>query len=196
MTQEPVPRKTPWRRWNAALHRDIGYLAVALTLVYAVSGLAVNHMSSWNPNYIKAQEVRQIPAMDPSEPVETLIRKAQASLEPTGRFKSSYQPDDGTLQLFYEQATYSVDLSTGKVLIEANRPRPVLYALNQLHLNGPKRLWTVIADLYAAALILLALSGLFILKGPKGLWGRGIWFVGAGAAIPLVYWLGWRYLIW
>ncbi len=165
-----------------------------MTLVYAVSGLAVNHISSWNPNYIKAQEVRQIPAMEPSEPVEILIQKAQASLQPVGRFKSSYQPDDATLQLFYEQATYSVDLPTGKVLVDTTRPRPVLYALNQLHVNGPKRLWTVIADLYALSLIVLALSGLFILKGPKGLRGRGLWLVGAGAAIPLGYWLWWQYL--
>jgi len=195
VTQEPVPRSIPWRRWNAAVHRDVGYLSVALTLAYAISGLAVNHISSWNPNYIKTQEIRQIPALDPAEPAETLVRKAQALLEPAGRFKSAYQPDDDTLQLFYERATYSVDLATGHVLIEATRPRPVLYALNQLHLNGPKRLWTVIADLYAMALILLALSGLFILKGPKGVWGRGLWFVGAGAALPLCYWLWWRHLL-
>jgi hypothetical protein len=66
--------------------------------------------------------------------------------------------------------------------------------LNQLHLNAPKRLWTLVADLYAGALAALALSGLFILKGPKGILGRGAWFVGAGTAVPLLYWVWWRYL--
>lgn len=194
MTQEPARGALPWRRWNAAVHRDVGYLSVALTLAYAISGLAVNHIASWNPNYVKTQESRQIAPLDPSEPAGSLILKAQAQLRPEGRFKSAFQPDDDTLQLFYDRATYAIDLPTGKVLVDATRPRPVLHALNQLHLNTPKRLWTLIADLYALALIALSLTGLFILRGPKGLLGRGLWFAGAGLAVPLGYWLWWRYL--
>lgn len=194
MTASPERRALPWRRWNAAIHRDVGYLTVALTLIYAISGLAVNHVASWNPNYAKTREVRQLAPLDPKQPVEALIRRAQEGLRPEGRFKSAFQPDDDTLQLFYDQATYAVDLPTGKVLVEATRPRPVLFALNQLHLNAPKRHWTLVADLYAGALILLALSGLFILRGPKGFFGRGLWLVGLGAAVPLLYWLWWRHL--
>lgn len=194
MTETPARRALPWRRWNAAVHRDIGYLSVALTLAYALSGLAVNHIASWNPNYVKTQETRQIAPMDPAAAPELLVRQAQERLRPEGRFKSTFQPDDDTLQLFYDRATYAIDLPTGKVLVDATRPRPVLYALNQLHLNAPKRLWTLVADLYAGALIALALSGLFILKGPKGILGRGAWFVGAGTAVPLLYWVWWRYL--
>jgi hypothetical protein len=194
MAQEPARGRLPWRRWNAAIHRDVGYLSVALTLAYALSGLAVNHIASWNPNYVKTREVRRIAPMDPAEPAGSLIQKAQAQLRPEGRFKNAFQPDDDTLQLFYDRATYAVDLPTGQVLVDATRPRPVLHALNQLHLNAPKRLWTAIADLYAGALIVLALSGLFILRGPKGALGRGLWFVGAGLAVPLCYWLWWRYL--
>ena len=40
-----------WRRWNYILHRDIGFLCVGLTLVYAISGVAVNHVKDWNPSY-------------------------------------------------------------------------------------------------------------------------------------------------
>lgn len=194
MTGERPRRARTWRFWNIAIHRDIGYFSVALTLIYAISGLAVNHVASWNPNYVKTQEVRQIAQMDPAERVEILVRQAQEQLRPEGRFKSAFQPDDDTLQLFYDRATYAVDLPTGKVLVDATRPRPVLYAMNQLHLNAPKRLWTVIADIYAGALIVLALSGMFILKGPKGFFGRGLWIVGGGVAVPLLYWIWWRFL--
>lgn len=194
MASEPAPRARPWRRWNAALHRDLGYATVALTLAYAISGLAVNHIASWNPNYTKAKEVRQIRPLSRTATAEDLVRAAQAQLQPEGRFKNAFQPDDDTLQLYYDRTTYAVDLPTGKVLVEAVRPRPVLFAMNQLHLNAPKRLWTAIADLYALALIVLAFTGLFILKGPKGLLGRGLWLAGAGAAVPIAYWLWWRYL--
>ena len=194
MTPAATRRVRPWRRWNAALHRDLGFLTVALTLAYAISGLAVNHIAQWNPNYTKTKEARQIPPLDPKAPTEALVRQAQAALRPEGTFKNAFQPDDDTLQLFYDKATYAVDLPTGKVLVEATRPRPVLFALNQLHLNAPKRLWTAIADLYALALIGLALSGLFILKGPKGISGRGKWLVAAGTALPVLYWAWWSTL--
>ena len=35
-----------WRKLNNALHRDVGFLIVGLTIVYGVSGLAVNHRTS------------------------------------------------------------------------------------------------------------------------------------------------------
>ena len=40
-----------WRKWNNIIHRDIGYLCFGLTIIYAVSGVAVNHIHSWNPTY-------------------------------------------------------------------------------------------------------------------------------------------------
>ena len=43
--------KYNWRRWFRAFHRDIGYVAVALVLAYSLSGIAVNHIEDWNPNY-------------------------------------------------------------------------------------------------------------------------------------------------
>jgi hypothetical protein len=45
----PAPSRTrriKWRPTLRALHRDFGYLAVGLTFVYALSGLAVNHIAS------------------------------------------------------------------------------------------------------------------------------------------------------
>ena len=48
-----TPRKPfRWRRWNNVLHRDLGYLVFALTFLYAVSGVAVNHTHQWNPNNV------------------------------------------------------------------------------------------------------------------------------------------------
>jgi hypothetical protein len=63
----------------------------------------------------------------------------------------------------------------------------VLKLLNDLHLNKLHHLaWTLLADVYAIALAVLAITGLFVLKGRKGLTGRGKWFVGLGVALPLV----------
>jgi hypothetical protein len=60
-------------------------------------------------------------------------------------------------------------------------------AANWLHLNRGKKAWTYFADSYAVGLLFLATSGLFMIAGKRGLFGRGIFFVAAGVAIPVVY---------
>ncbi len=39
------------RKWSRILHRDIGYFFIFTSLIYGISGIALNHMSDWNPNY-------------------------------------------------------------------------------------------------------------------------------------------------
>ena len=46
-----MPGRIKWRRLFRAIHRDLGYIAVALILAYGLSGIAVNHIEDWNPNY-------------------------------------------------------------------------------------------------------------------------------------------------
>ena len=59
--------------------------------------------------------------------------------------------------------------------------------MNFLHLNHPKKIWTYMADLYAITLALLATTGLFVLKGKKGIKGRGAWLTLAGIILPLLF---------
>ena len=75
---------------------------------------------------------------------------------------------------------------------EVARPRFLLWAMNALHLNHAPLLWTVFADIYAAALAVLAVTGLFILRGKQGIKGRGAWLTAAGVVLPLL--LAWALL--
>jgi hypothetical protein len=54
-------------------------------------------------------------------------------------------------------------------------------------LNRGKKQWTYVADAYAVGLLVLALSGIFMIPGKKGFFGRGAVLVGIGIAIPVVY---------
>ena len=45
-------RSKSWRLIIRSLHRDIGYLAVGLTIIYALSGIAINHIDDWNANFV------------------------------------------------------------------------------------------------------------------------------------------------
>jgi hypothetical protein len=182
-----------WRHLNTVLHRDIGYLAVGLTIVYGVSGLAVNHKANWNPSYRLQKSVQRIAPIESTDRA-TIVREALRKLAIGGEPRNAFRPNPETLQLFFRERTYSIDLPTGNVIVVQAKPRPVLFEMNQLHLNAPKRLWTVVADVYALALIVLAITGMFVLKGKTGITGRGAWLTTAGVILPLVYWIYYLYL--
>lgn len=169
-----------------AFHRDLGNLAVGLTLVYAASGLAVNHIVDWDPNFTNYQ--RTVELGGPIEGDEQAIAAAVAArLGVTEAPQDVYRASPTQLDVVFEKRTLHVDPKSGRVFDEGQKPRFLLRVANWLHLNRGKKAWTVVADTYAAGLILLAFSGIFMLPGRKGLLGRGGIFVLLGAAIPITY---------
>lgn len=155
------------RRFSHALHRDIGYLCVGLTLVYALSGIAVNHVRDWNPNYKVVRGETRIPPSDfrgvlSEEQILDLLRLIG---EPPS-YGNVFQPDPQSLWVFVEGRVIEFHLPSGEVRYERIAPRLFWHAVNFLHLNHPKKAWTWIADLYAVGLILLTLTGLLLL--PRG----------------------------
>jgi hypothetical protein len=192
-TAEPVAERTGlrervakrWRSWTRAIHRDLGHLAVGLTAVYALSGLAVNHISDWDPNFVNYDRTVELGPLGGSD--EAIAAQVLAKLEITDKPSETYRASDTQLDLVFEQRTVHVDTSTGRVVDEGQRPRLLLRAANWLHLNRGKKSWTLIADAYAAGLLLLAVTGMVMLPGRKGLLGRGGVLVLIGVAIPIAY---------
>lgn len=179
---------SPWRRWNAAIHRDLGYLCAGLTIVYAVSGLAVNHRADWNPSYALRETAVSLEGVDLSDPsAPGFADRILGALELEGHFRGTFRPNPEAYQIFLEGSTVTVDLTAGTASLEETRERPGLRQANFLHLNQPKKLWTWMADLYAVALLVLAVTGLFVLRGRNGITGRGAWLTAAGVAIPAVF---------
>ena len=183
----PAP---PRRRWSArpllrSLHRDAGYFAVGLTLVYALSGLAVNHIAQWDPNfqnYQSAEELGPVPGDD-----ETASRAVLSRLAITGAPREVYRAGADELEILFDHRSLHVNTATGHVVDEGQKPRFLLRVANWLHLNRGKKQWTYFADAYAVALLFLAVSGMFMLPGRKGLLGRGGIMVLVGIAIPALY---------
>lgn len=176
-----------WRAWLRAIHRDLGYLAVGLTFVYALSGLAVNHIADWDPNFENySQEytlATALPVDDDEAAAAAIAQELRISEEPI----DVYRVSDELLEIAYERRTLHVTLPEGRVFEEGQEPRWFLRAANWLHLNRGKKAWTWFADGYAAVLLLLATSGMFMIAGKKGIVGRGAVLVGLGIAVPLGY---------
>lgn len=177
------------RRWNVALHRDLGYLCAGLTLVYAISGVAVNHTADWNPNYrVRTDTVPLGPAAPDGVDVSpAFVARVLEHVGVDGPTRGTFRPDPGSLEIFLEGGTVTVDFVAGTATVEEVRDRAGLRQANFLHLNHPKKLWTWFADLYAVALALLAVTGLFVLRGRNGITGRGAWLTAAGVAVPALF---------
>lgn len=179
-------RRFPWRPWLRAIHRDVGYLAVGLTFVYALSGLAVNHIADWDPNFTQIEQTYELalPLPDDDRAIaERAVETAGIDAAPVDVYRAS----DDQLDVVLDERTLHVSTTTGHVVEEGQKARFFLRAANFLHLNRGKQAWTIIADGYAVFLLFLATSGLFMLPGRKGLLGRGIIFVVLGAAVPIAY---------
>lgn len=175
------------RTWLRALHRDAGYLAVGLTLVYALSGLAVNHIADWDPNFQNTERTHELGAFSPGKTDDELAAEVAQKLAIDGRPKEVYRLGDDALEVLYEHRTLHVNTQTGHVVEEEQKPRFLIRVANFLHLNRGKKAWTYFADGYAAGLLFLAISGLFMIPGKKGLLGRGAVFLAIGVAIPVLY---------
>jgi len=175
-----------WRKWFRAVHRDVGYVAVALTISYALSGIAVNHIEDWNPNYRfdeRSVDVGPLPAGTLAEQeafVTGQLGIARASV------RGHFQETATELRVFLvEGQEVRVDMRTGRGTYKSLSTRPVFFEVNSLHLNNLKGIWTWVADVFALALMVLAITGLTMMKGDRGLAGRGKYFVAAGLAIPV-----------
>ena len=174
-----------WRKWNRAIHRDFGYLFFGMTIIYALSGIALNHVNDWNPNFIINNYDIHVGEL-PGDPDKEKIKDLLASIGEEGTYKKHFYPRENFLKIFIDGGTVEINTITGDGFVETIKRRPVFHAVNYLHYN-PSKWWTHFSDLYSIALMLLAITGLFILRGKLGITGRGAWLTILGTIIPLIF---------
>jgi len=176
-----------WRKWFWAIHRDLGYFFFATTVIYAISGIAINHIQDWNPNFIiTTQEFTFNMPEDNGTLDKEFILGELSENDIQSSYKKHYFPSEDVLKIFLKDGSVMVDITNGDALYESIRKRPVFHTFNYLHYN-PHKYWTWFSDAYAIALFLLAVTGLFLLRGKKGIIGRGAWLTALGIIIPIIF---------
>jgi hypothetical protein len=161
-------------------------VAVSLTLAYALSGLAVNHIDDWNPSYRfseRAVDIGPLPAGTLAEREAFVVEKLALDRRTV---RGHYQETEHELRIFLTDGQEArLDMRTGRGQLKTLATRLVLFEVNSLHLNNLKGLWTWVADLFAIALIVLAITGVTMMKGDRGITGRGKYFIAAGLTVPV-----------
>ena len=133
------------RRLNNIIHRDLGYLCFGLTILYVISGVAVNHIHEWNPTY-KVEHLRSqvdLTGVDKADN-NALALTVLGTLGETSPLKNIFRVDNSTLKIFVVNNNITVDVTSGMVSQEKSNKRPLLYQANFLHLNHAKKWWNMV----------------------------------------------------
>lgn len=177
------------RKWSRIFHRDLSFFFSGLILIYAISGIALNHKDSFNSNYIIRQKSfyleEEIPRQ--SEVNKEWVINLLKQVNEEDAYTKHYFPRQGVLKVFLKGGSSVVaDLNSGNVVYESVKRRPLFSQFSQLHYN-PGKWWTAFSDFFGVSLIIITLTGILMVKGKKGFWGRGGIELLAGILIPVIF---------
>jgi uncharacterized protein len=172
---------------NRVTHRDIGYLIAGLTIIYAISGIALNHKNNWNPNYVIENrtfktELQISKETFSKESAIDILKKVEEDVN----YKAFNFPTGNKVTIFIDGGFVQINSLTGEGVIQKISRRPLFYQLNFLHYN-PGRWWKYFSDIFCVSLITVTITGLFIIKGKNGITKRGAILTIIGIILPLLF---------
>lgn len=176
------------------LHSWIGVASIAATIVFAYSGIALNHRADEiqiGAPAVTTHSTLAVPSNGFSsvEQMANFVRLELDLNKPDELFDLNQRSGDPerrdlsprmTAQFVAPRERYTVDYIPGSSHLEIEHSyRPLTRMLNQMHMgNGGPAIWIFILNTYAFALIFLSISGILI-------WSRisGTGTLGAGIAL-------------
>ena len=166
------------------IHRDVAYFYVGLILAFSFSGIILNHRQSWYPTEYayESEEVRlQLPNGElGEEKIRELV--AQFNLDyQSHRIRGNSMRVD-----FADNHILEVSTEDGSGVLEARRTVPLLGHTIKLH-KSTDTAWIWYSDIFGAAMILIAITGMMIPMGRNGFSKRGWKLMVAGLVFPLLF---------
>jgi len=164
------------------IHRDLGFFVVGMTLVYAISGILLNHLGGKDPAFHTETKTIQLP----DNLTEAELSALWQSDKELPTLKRIFRIDDERSRVFLDGGIGVYHAANGRLDYETHKKRPLIFWINRLHYNKVKG-WSPVADFFAGALIALAITGLFMVKGKRGIAGSGKWYLIIGILIPILF---------
>ena len=174
---------------NRNIHRDVAYFYIGLIIAFSFSGIILNHRQDWYPmNYnYEAKEVKlELPADAKALDDPEVIKAFSEQWELSGKY-DGHRIRNGSLRVDYRRNTIlNVDLKTGEGTLEYKRKVPLLGHTMFLH-KSTNAFWIWYSDIFGAAMLLIAITGLFIAKGKNSFRQRGWKLALLGLVFPLIF---------
>lgn len=155
------------------LHRDIGFLVLGMTIVYALSGIVLVNRDT---NFLKSQrqvELQLSPNI-PESDLGTALHLRDFKVTKT----------EGDLIYFGNNGTYN---KTTGVANYTNQALPAFMdKLTNLHKASSKSAIHLFSLIYGIALLFLAISSFWMFKANSKNFKRGMIFAGSGIIIVVI----------
>ncbi len=170
------------------IHRDFAYFYLGLIIAFSFSGIFLNHRRDWHPRrYTYSSKEISIPRVTNAD---SIINEAYISNFTTAQSINDnvrrFTVEDNKLRISYEKHDVQIDLTTGKGKIEEYKTTPVLGQMTQLHVDTSKW-WIYYSDAFGVAMLVIAITGMFIQKGENSFRSRGWKLTLIGLIFPLVF---------
>ncbi len=161
-------------RMMRALHRDIGFFVIGLTIIYCISGIMLTYRDT---SFLKSETQ-----------VERTLRTG-LSADQLGRFlhlKDLEIVGQDDKEIRFTAGSYNKE--TGLASYTSDEIPALLRAFNSLHTTSSNSAKSVFTALYAALLMFLALSSFWMYKPGTKSFKRGLilTFLGLGVSVLLI----------
>ena len=167
-------------------HRDIAYFYLGLIIAFSFSGIFLNHRQDWHPRRYKA-DIREI-AVSPVIKDSINDRFVAAFAEQHG-IKDNvrrFAVNENQVRISFVNHDAEFDLTTGKGNIIHYKITPLLGQMTILHVDTSKS-WIYYSDVFGVAMLVIAITGMFIAKGEHSFKKRGWKLALAGLIFPLIF---------
>lgn len=175
------------RKLFRILHRDLGYFIVGMTVVYGLSGIILNHRYDFNPDYQIYVTEFNADLRGKANSTSQEIKNVLESIDSDVVYKKHYINKQGLLKVFIENGEVVINPETGKGIMRYLQRRPIFFEMNKLHRATLGTVWKWVSDAMAVILILVAVTGLVLLKGKRGFGRWGWWWTVAGILVPVFF---------
>ncbi len=177
----PKFTKKQFIKWLRILHRDLGYFVVGISLVYALSGIILNHRGKGNPSYSTKSYTEIFPQNLNSNEFRAYWTKEKNDIQ-----IKKIIPSNDLIKFYLKGGKGEYETQTGNVIFEVYKKKPFVAFINRLHFNRKKG-WVIFADFFAFSLIFFAISGLFMVQGKNSFRRRGIWIMLIGIGVVIAF---------
>ena len=182
--------KSKFIKYSRRIHRYLSYFFGGVIIIYAVSGIAMNHRKDFNPTYTISQKEYQSEGVFPRQKdsySEEEIVKLLTTVEEKDNYKKHYYPNQSTMKVFLQDgSSLTLDLISGKSRYESLKKRPVLSQFISLHKDTAKW-WVLFSDIFAISLLVITVTGIVMVKGKKGFIGIGGILFLLGILVPILF---------
>ncbi|CAM3600980.1 PepSY-associated TM helix domain-containing protein [Flavobacterium gelidilacus] len=169
------------------LHRDLGYFFLGLIIIFAFSGILMNHRNDWHPD----KYTLEAKAIEISLPEESQINDAYAEnlakeLKIDDKVKR-HMVRKGKFKIQFENTEVEIDVKTGKGEIIQFIKTPLISQSMLLHKNT-SNWWIYFSDIFGISLIIIAITGTLMVKHGKHTFKRRGWKLAiAGLLFPILF---------